>query len=219
MSEQGRRIYPPNLVRRGEVGASIKFGILDRTPETTFANFSLTAEAIRGKRILDVGGGFGRFAQEGTKLGAHIVRVDPLYDPYYRGLIQSSTTQDSLSYKHNAVAGMAQELPFLTNSFDLTLANHSFFWSKEYEQSVLEMFRVTRPMGSVRIFPGVHISGDLERANLPLGARVVSVGRGESMLEIPKTNIPPDQAAGGIKQLLKEVKISRPEIVKVLFPK
>jgi ubiquinone/menaquinone biosynthesis C-methylase UbiE len=224
MSESGvdteaNKVNPPNPERQQEVENSVKYGISNRTFETSIREFGLTSEKLKGKKILDVGGGFGQFAEEVTKLGANIVRVDPLYDPEYRGTAPQGIIPESLKNKHNAIAGMAQELPFQANSFDFTLANHSIFWTDEYEHSILEMFRVTRQGGSIRIFPGVHKDGDLEKSYLPLGARVIPVGGGESMLEITKTNIPPDQAAAGIKRLLQEVKVSRKEIVKVLFPK
>lgn len=69
-------------------------------------------EAMRGKRVLDVGCGAGRFAEIAAQAGAHVVAVD------YSGAVDVAKRNLTLYDNVDAVQASVYELPFPPNSFD-----------------------------------------------------------------------------------------------------
>lgn len=112
---------------------------------------------LSGKLILDVGAGDSGFAQDAEKYGAEVVRIDPKYNPTPSHL----TTAEKNLYQYsppentkNAVAGIAQELPFKNGTFDEVVALYSSFWIKTAAaKSIREMLRVTKDNGTITIWP------------------------------------------------------------------
>jgi len=84
-----------------------------REPDLYCKYFDFELEDLRGLKILDLGAGDSRFARSVDEHSGSVVMLDPKYaqrKPYYPG---------------NAVTGIAQNLPFRSGSFDLSIA--SFF--------------------------------------------------------------------------------------------
>lgn len=99
---------------------------------------------LKGKKILDIGSGKSSFAFEAEAYGATVISLDPSYkytSPFSR---------------NNAVAALAQELPFRDGSFDEVIASWSLFWvNTGIENALQEMLRVTRAEGQMKVFPAL----------------------------------------------------------------
>lgn len=107
-------------------------------------------EDIVSKRILDVGAGLSTFAKGASKYGAEVIRIDGRYVPG-RSILDLDGEKD---LKNNSVAGFAQFLPFANDVFDETISLSVFQWMDiGVDQAMLEMIRVTRSNGKIRIFP------------------------------------------------------------------
>jgi SAM-dependent methyltransferase len=110
----------------------------------------LLAEAgagpVAGRRVLDVGAGFGSLALYYAHLGADVVAVDP-----NEGRMQVSV---AIARQHglavSAVAAHAQALPFPDASFDIVAANNSLCYivdDHQHDLALREIHRVLRPGG------------------------------------------------------------------------
>lgn len=112
---------------------------------------------LAGKIILDVGGGDSGFAEGARRYGAHVVQLDPKYDPRpkyltadERQLYQYTPPQ----FREGAIAAVAQQLPFKDNSFDEVSALYSVYWMNVGVKTALsEMLRVTKDYGTLTIWP------------------------------------------------------------------
>lgn len=107
--------------------------------------FGYRRESLSGKLILDVGAGDSSFAATAARHKARAIRLDPQY----------SLKELSFKWgKKDAVRGIVQELPFQDNVFDETIACYSLTWiTSNIRESLLEMIRVTKPNGKIRICP------------------------------------------------------------------
>jgi SAM-dependent methyltransferase/4-amino-4-deoxy-L-arabinose transferase-like glycosyltransferase len=104
------------------------------------------AGSVAGRRVLDLGAGFGALSLYCAHLGAEVVAVDP----------NEQRMQVALAIAHQrdldvrAVASQAQRLPFADESFDVVIANNSLCYivdRGEYEIALGEIRRVLRPGG------------------------------------------------------------------------
>jgi SAM-dependent methyltransferase len=104
------------------------------------------AGSIAGRRVLDLGAGFGALALYYAHLGAEVVAADP----------NEQRMQVAVTIAHkrgldvSAAAAQAQDLPFADESFDVVLANNSLCYivdPREYAAALREIRRVLRPGG------------------------------------------------------------------------
>jgi SAM-dependent methyltransferase len=112
----------------------------------------LLAEAgmgsISGRRVLDLGAGFGALALYFAHLGAEVVAVDPNEQRMRVALAVAQQRDLRLSI----VAAHAQSLPFPDADFDLVVANNSLCYilgEKKHGEALQEIHRVLRPGGWV----------------------------------------------------------------------
>lgn len=110
----------------------------------------LLAEAgagpVAGRRVLDLGAGFGALALYYASLGAEVVAVDP--NIHRMQVALTIATQRGLEV--SALAAQAQSLPLPDASFDLVLANNSLCFvldRGDYRHALKEIHRVLRPGG------------------------------------------------------------------------
>ncbi|MDD5750767.1 MAG: hypothetical protein PHU56_03980 [Candidatus Pacebacteria bacterium] len=81
--------------------------------------FGFEENDLRGKKILDIGGGKAAFQEEALKSGIDVVSIDPLYGDS----IKFDGSQKALK-----AAAVNEALPFQRDTFDLVLANCSSFY-------------------------------------------------------------------------------------------
>jgi SAM-dependent methyltransferase len=104
------------------------------------------AGPIAGRRVLDLGAGFGAIALYFAHLGADVVAVDPNEQRMQVAL----TLAQRHSLKLNIAAAPAQSLPFPDRSFDFVVANNSLCYIVERgarREAFAEIHRVLRPGG------------------------------------------------------------------------
>ena len=154
------------------------------------------AGPIAGRRVLDVGAGFGALALYYAHLGAEVVAVDPNE--------QRMRVAVEIAKRHglalSAVAGHAQSLPFHDQSFDLAIANNSLCYivdAQTRRTALAEINRILRPGGWLVVrnpnrlhprdqFTGLPLLGMLP---LPLARRVTDAmgrHRSEVLLRSPR---------------------------------
>lgn len=101
---------------------------------------------LRGTTILDIGAGDSTFAQELVQKQKRVIRLDPKY------------SDDLPKCKDDALTGIVQNLPFQDNSFDETISSVALYWVKTgLSEGLLEMIRVTKPDGQIRVYPAEPI--------------------------------------------------------------
>lgn len=130
--------------------------------------FGFSDNELKGKSILDIGAGDCGFAKEATKAARRVIRLDAKY---------SDTPPE---YRNGAITGIVQDLPFQDNTFDETVASISLFWIKTgLNEALLEMIRVTKPEGKIRIFPAALKKGEM--AQYSPSTRLVYVSNHRSL--------------------------------------
>ncbi|MEM6734065.1 MAG: class I SAM-dependent methyltransferase, partial [Myxococcota bacterium] len=98
---------------------------------------------VRGKTILDVGCGEGRYARKLKARGAKLTGIDPV-----PAFVEHARSLDSES---RYVVGTAASLPFEDDSFDLVLSYLSLVDIVDLETAAAEMTRVLRCPGKLVI--------------------------------------------------------------------
>jgi SAM-dependent methyltransferase len=101
------------------------------------------AGTITGQRVLDVGCGEGRFSRLLAARGAHVTGLDPTLD-----LVDRARTLDPTG---EYVQGVAEDLPFQENAFDLVCCYVVLIDVPDYRKAIAEMARVTRPGGRILV--------------------------------------------------------------------
>ena len=138
--------------------------ITDRSLASYKEFLGLPIEDLRGKLVLDIGSGYsGRFAREAAKEGINVIAFNPelksglaiqgLNKKVLPGILDKVKVE-----KINAVAGIAQEMPFKDNSFDAEVALFSVphcmpKYKSEYKLMFDEILRTLKPGGQAFIFP------------------------------------------------------------------
>jgi SAM-dependent methyltransferase len=155
------------------------------------------AGSVAGRRMLDLGAGFGALALYYAHLGASVTMVDP----NERRMQVAVDIARGHGHALSAVAAHAQSLPFPDASFDLVVANNSLCYivaRSVHRAALSEIYRVLRPGGWVAIrnpnrlhprdqFTGLPLLGLLPR---PAAQRVVDAlgrHRSEVRLQTPGT--------------------------------
>jgi SAM-dependent methyltransferase len=150
------------------------------------------AESIAGRRVLDLGAGFGALALYFAHLGADVTAVDPN--------AQRMQVSLTLARRHgltlSTTAAPAQSLPFPDGHFDFVVANNSLCYIVAHgarREALAEIRRVLRPGGWLamrnpnRLHPRDQFTGLPLLPLLPpaLARRVVrAVGRHRSEVKL-----------------------------------
>lgn len=100
-------------------------------------SLDVTGTSLDNLKILDVGGGPGYFAEEFTNRGATYVGLEP-------DVGEMSAAGITIS---NAVRGDGMNLPFATDSFDITYSSNVAEHVPDPWRMAAEMLRVTKPDG------------------------------------------------------------------------
>jgi ubiquinone/menaquinone biosynthesis C-methylase UbiE len=104
------------------------------------------AGAVAGRRVLDLGAGFGALALYYAHLGAEVVAVDP--NGQRMQVAQAIAQKRGMSV--SAVVACAQSLPLPDACFDVVVANNSLCYlvdRRDYSLALSEIHRVLRPGG------------------------------------------------------------------------
>lgn len=145
---------------------TIQHGNDDSSALEYLTNLGLEAEDLRGKTILDLGiGQTNRFTREIEKAGIKCTIFGLSPDMNLDGYREKMRAANPGTTPRVA-AGIAQEMPFKSETFDLILNMYSLsFYNlshtkmKDVEAYVAEMYRVLRPGGEVRMGP-IYDFGD-----------------------------------------------------------
>ena len=103
----------------------------------------LTLDDWKGKRVLDAGTGFGRFARALAQAGACVFGVD--ISSEMLAMARSRSAQSSITWN----LGDVERLPFADDSFDTVVCAEVFMHIPDPRAAVLEFARVVRPGGKV----------------------------------------------------------------------
>jgi len=129
----------------------------DRPFEAYEKIFGLTKDGLEGKTILDLGSGAAELFKRGADergIKANIVSVNPKLGP---GDDRGERVR-RVSSKKNALAAIAEELPFKNESFDLVLSLAAVpLWlpvhEDDYAKAFREAARVLKSGGVIKLFP------------------------------------------------------------------
>ncbi len=147
-----------------------------------FQKALLQEEDVPGLRVLDVGAGASDFTARLLELGADAYAVDPKFasmstlkswvqkgnsfykDNNFRDEYQVLTRAlerfklSSAVHKERYKASLATKMPFPDNYFDIVFSGFTLFGYLDLDidiltQAALECLRVTKPNGTIRLFP------------------------------------------------------------------
>lgn len=93
------------------------------------------------QRVLDIGGGTGRVAQTLAAIPVHVIVVDPSPN-----MLQGTRRKGLF-----AIRGLAEQLPFATDSIDRIYVVDAFHHFANQPLAAAEMMRVLRPSGRMVI--------------------------------------------------------------------
>lgn len=143
-----------------------------RSADEYFKDLDISVEFLEGKKILDIGSGLNRFARDLKKHNLDIVSVDAFYalTPEQREEVFDELTPNNFKTlkkdldritrpqkDSELVGGMAESLPFMSETFDVVLAEFSLpNHAETFEQVrdfLFEVARVLKPKGEARIYP------------------------------------------------------------------
>ena len=162
------------------------------------------AGPLTGRRVLDLGAGFGALSLYCAHLGAEVVAADPNQQRMQVALQIAQRRDLPLS----VVCAHAEALPFPAGHFDFVLANNSLCYIVESEarrEALWEIRRVLRPSGWLvmrnpnRFHPRDQFTGLplLPLLPAPLAERVTS------RLGIHRSNVHLRSPGGAVRELRK----------------
>ena len=167
-----KTVEEKNRERRAQARFTIKtVGFHERYEEDLGVPIS---KEVLGETVLDLGAGYSTdFSRYAAKKGIKVHSLSESFsDERYRKLLKEHVGKKSKK-KFPFVAGLAQELPFKSNSFDSVLS----LWAipayletskEEYEAAFKEIVRVLRPgrrayLGPVKAKEGIEIIEKLKK--------------------------------------------------------
>lgn len=121
---------------------SVQRGDINRTELLDAAVLSMCGH-VRGRQVLDLGCGEGRFKRILGKHGARCVGLDPTVE-----LLASARGDNS---RARLVRGTGEELPFRSSTFDIVVCYLTLLDIEQYRSAVMEISRVLRPRGRLVI--------------------------------------------------------------------
>lgn len=109
-------------------------------------------EDIKGKRLLEIGVGTGRFSIELAKKGANMMSLDPANAMLQ--ITKEKTYRNNINNKISLIKGDGNNLPFKDCSFDGIICLHVLVHLPTYRDVLKEMRRVTKRNGFIIVnFP------------------------------------------------------------------
>jgi SAM-dependent methyltransferase len=125
---------------------------------------NLGREDLEDKKILDIGAGLGKFAEGAAKenISNKIYSLEPFLSIAKEEIISGTKEKtdysaEALKAKEKMVAGIAEEMPFKENTFDLVLSLYAMPLYAISKMSVLNFFRniikITKNGGEIRLYP------------------------------------------------------------------
>ncbi len=143
-----------NCIRRRAKDA-IASQIINRNFYDYLIRFNLREEDMKGKAILDAGAGEANFAKQARMKGIDVTALDAVYG-IKEGRERFRNTRIE-GYLPDAVAGIAEELPFKDEKFDIiTYLLSSFTYARnreDIEKGIKEGLRVLKKGGRMLIYP------------------------------------------------------------------
>lgn len=98
---------------------------------------------IAGKKILDVGSGWGEVSVELANAGANVIGVEPDNEVLRISQLLASMQKSHVKFIH----GYAESLPFPDESFDIVVCNDVLEHVQDVDKSLSEMIRVVKVNG------------------------------------------------------------------------
>lgn len=165
----------------------------------------------KGKEILDVGSGLKPNSPKKAFPDATVYAIDPAFELedgefYLQKRVEDFTAAEGESEElnntyalpttkieyesntaHEKKIAIASNIPYPTNKFDVVMSTIALLYEKKFFQAVLELIRVTKPGGEIRMSP---IPSELEGGSFvtPLinkaGFKVETLGEGIDVLVI-----------------------------------
>ena len=129
-----------------EVGSPEFFEYYDQIKQTDnelFVRGLFRFDQYKGKRIMDIGCGYGWFVKEFAKNGGVVTGID--LSPAAVELTKKMLTYYKLTAEIREAN--AEELPFADNTFDLVFSNGVLHHTPETQKAVDEAWRVLKPGG------------------------------------------------------------------------
>jgi len=125
-------------------------------------DLGLNVRSLRGKAVLDIGAGYGKFQEECQELGIPVIALDPVYRNPKKVSECFEAYLKVARNRRNKIVGINETLPFRENSFDVVLSNCSSFHylylnyprNRRYEMAkemFEEIIRILKPSGEARI--------------------------------------------------------------------
>lgn len=143
-----------------------------RSAEEYFKDLKISPAFLEGKKILDIGSGLNRFARDVSEHHLDLVSIDAFYalTPEQREQVFNELTPENFKLlkkdldritqpkkDSQLVGGMAESLPFISEAFDIVLAEYSLPNHAEnftqIRDFIFEVARVLKPRGEARIYP------------------------------------------------------------------
>ena len=111
----------------------------------------------RHSDILDLGAGNGWLCHRAARRGHHCVALD-MRDDHVDGLGAAKEFLVEEPGLFRCVTGSFEDLPFASESFDVTLFNASLHYAQDLRRALLEAIRVTRRGGILAILDSPFLS-------------------------------------------------------------
>jgi len=114
--------------------------------EGSFSRFNIDREALSGKRILDVGCGYGRFLKFFSERGKDVVGVDMSYS------VNEAFSYCGLSENVHIVQANLLRMPFKESMFDLVFSFGVLHHTPDTRKAFMQLPRHVKPGGKLAIF-------------------------------------------------------------------